>query len=105
MKHLIGFVSRTMLIGFHFHSLYSQESRVRKTYFNILTGQDRMVKNMMVVLTVERYTMAKGVSARVTGKNKVLYMIDLCMCVLNKSGNLVTAYDFYVRIKEMSKLL
>ena len=62
-----------------------------------------MVKNMMVVLTVERYTMAKGVSARMTGKSKLLYMIGLCICVLNKSENLVTVYDFSVRVKEMSK--
>ena len=58
---------------------------------------------MVVVLTVERYTMAKGVSARMTGKSKLLYMIELCICVLNKSENLVTAYDFSVRVKEMSK--
>ena len=35
---------------------------------------------MVVVLTVELYTLAKGVSTRMTGTSELLYMIGLCIC-------------------------
>ena len=39
-----------------------------------------VVENMVVVLTVELYTLAKGVRSRVTDKSELLYMIGLCIC-------------------------
>ena len=69
--------------------------------FNILACQDMVVENMVVVLTVELCTMAKGVCTRMTGKSKLLYMIGLCICLLNKSENLFTVYVFSVRVKEI----
>ena len=61
-----------------------------------------MVENVMEVETTELYTLAKGVRSRVTGNSELLYMIGLCICLLNKSENLFTVYVFSVRVKEMS---
>ena len=58
------------------HILHQSEDEL----FNILDCQDIVVENMVVVLTVELYTLAKGVRSRVTDKSELLYMIGLCIC-------------------------
>ena len=51
-----------------------------------------MVENMLMVLTVELYTLERGVRKRMTGKSELLYMIVLCISLLNKSEKLFIVY-------------
>ena len=39
-----------------------------------------VVENMVEIVTVELYTLAKGVRSRVTDKSEFLYMMGLCIC-------------------------
>ena len=47
---------------------------------------------MLMVLTVELYTLERGARKRMAGKSELLYRIGLCISLLNKSKKLFIVY-------------
>ena len=52
----------------------------------------QMVENMLMVLTVELYTLERGARKRMAGKSELLYRNGLCISLLNKSKKLFIVY-------------
>ena len=59
---------------------------------NIIDYQGMVVENTLMVLMAELYTLARGVKERMADKSEWLYMIGLCISLLNKSKKLFTVY-------------
>ena len=73
---------------------HGQEVQVpsKDKLLNIIDYQGMVVKNMLMVLVAELYTLARGVKERMADKGEWLYMIGLCISLLNKSEKLFTVY-------------